>query len=236
MTGLAPHRLRERADRFRWVLVIAFLVLAGAFFRIQVLQYEKYRLRSETNRLRQIPLAAPRGALLDRHGYEIAGNIPGYSVKLLAPSQDSLWAVLGRLATLVALDSSDLDQVVRRYRAAPYQPALVFNSMSFEVISRLEEHRLALPGLVIQTEPRRFYPAGPAVAHIVGYVGEVSEGDLSRNRFAGARLGTIVGRDGLEATYDTTLRGRDGLRYIEVNARGAMVRAEAAMPALAPEE
>ncbi len=234
MTAFSPIRLQARADAFRWVLIGLFLLLGGAFFRIQVLQHEAYRLQSQSNRLRAIPLAAPRGPVLDRNGLVVADNIPGYSVKLLAPRADSLRAVLHRMAELVALDSTDIEQVVRRYRGAPYQPALVFNSMSFEVIARLEEHRMTLPGLVIQTEPRRYYPAGPAVAHVIGYVGEVSERDLERGRYPGARLGTIVGREGLEATYDSVLRGREGIRYVEVNARGAMVRDETTTPSIPP--
>jgi penicillin-binding protein 2 len=158
MTGSPPSRVRDRADQFRWILVLAFLVLVGAFFRTQVLQVEKYRLRSESNRLRAIPLAAPRGALLDRNGLIIADNGPGYTVKLLSPSEDSLRAVLARLDAVVPLDSAPVEQVVRRWRSARYQPALVFNSQSFETIARLEEHRPSLPGLVIQTEPRRLYP------------------------------------------------------------------------------
>ncbi|HEX9892849.1 MAG TPA: penicillin-binding protein 2 [Gemmatimonadales bacterium] len=235
MSSNAAQRTRERADQFRWVLFLAFLVLSGAFFRIQVLQVEEYRLRSESNRLRALPLAAPRGPLLDRNGLVVADNIPGYTVKLLAPSADSLRAVLSRLGGIVALDSGTVEQVVRRWRGARYQPALVFNSMSFDVVARLEEHRQSLPGLVIQTEPRRYYPAGPAVAHVVGYVGEVSEGDLERNRYPGARLGTIVGREGLEQQYDSVLRGREGLKYVEVNARGAMVREEVSTPSITPE-
>lgn len=230
-----PHRVAQRAGAFRWVLVVTFLVLAGAFFRTQVLQYERYRLRSQSNRLRAIPIAAPRGAILDRNGLVVADNVPGYTVKLLASSEDSLRAVLGRLAGVVALDSGGAEVVVRRWRGARYQPALVFNSSSFEVIARLEEHRPLLPGLVIQTEPRRFYPAGKAVAHVVGYVGEVSEGDLAATRFPGARLGTIVGKEGLEAQYDSVLRGREGMRYVEVSARGAMVRDEAASLSLGAE-
>jgi penicillin-binding protein 2 len=232
--GFAPHRLRQRADVFRWVLLAAFLVLAGAFFRTQILQHDQYQLRSESNRLRAIPLAAPRGPILDRNGLVIADNVPGFTVKLLAPSEDSLRAVLARLGDLVPLDSTDADVVVRRFRSARYQPALVFNSSSFEVISRLEEHRPSLPGLVIQTEPRRFYPGGRAVAHLVGYVGEVSESDLDRERFPGARLGSIVGKESLEAQYDSVVRGFDGMRYVEVNARGAMVREGDQSLALAP--
>ncbi len=235
MSSNPATRIRDRADQFRRVLALAFLVLGVAFFRTQVLQQEKYRLRSESNRLRAIPLAAPRGALLDRNGLVIADNMPGYTVKLLSPSEDSLRAVLSRLGQVVPLDSAPVEQVVRRWRSARYQPALVFNSQSFETIARLEEHRPSLPGLVIQTEPRRLYPAGRAVAHIVGYVGEVSEDDLDKSRFPGARLGTIVGKEGLEQQYDSVLRGREGIKYVEVNARGAMVREEVSSPSIGAE-
>ena len=84
-----------------------------------------------------------------------------------------------------------------------------------------------LPGLVIQSEPKRLYPAGKAVAHLVGYVAEVTETDLTENRYPGADLGTIVGKAGLERQYDDTLRGAEGVRYIEVNARGRLVREDA---------
>lgn len=223
-TTFQPQRLQRRAVAMRWALGAAFLVLLVAFFQAQVLDAERYRLRSKSNRLRAIPITAPRGAILDRNGLVVADNVPGFTVKLIASHEDSLRAVLGRMAAIVALDTAEAAQVVRRWRSARYQPALVFNSSSFEVISRLEEHRLELPGLLIQTEPRRFYPGGKAVAHVVGYVGEVSEGDLARDRYPGARMGTIVGRDGLEAQYDSVLRGREGMQYVEVNARGAMVR------------
>jgi penicillin-binding protein 2 len=234
MSAFASHRVQARAERFRWVLVLIFGVLGAAFFQVQVVQHERYRLRSESNRLRAIPLTAPRGVVLDRNGLVIADNVPGYAVKLLAAGPDSLRAVLRRLSALVPLDSAAMEQVVRRHRLAPYQPALVFNSQSFEVIARLEEHRVELPGLVIQTEPRRFYPAGRAMGHVIGYVGEVSEEELDRGRYPGARMGTIVGREGLEQTYDSVLRGREGVRYIEVDARGRVVREEASTPSIRP--
>jgi len=98
----------------------------------------------------------------------------------------------------------------------------------------LEEHRPLLPGLVLQSEPRRLYPMGRAVAHVVGYVGEVTEQELDANRFRGASSGSIVGRSGIERQYDDTLRGREGVRYIEVNARGGLVREQASVASLSP--
>jgi penicillin-binding protein 2 len=233
MNGFDSYRVRERAEIARLVLIGAFLVLSGAFFRTQVIQHDKFQLKAETNRLRPIPLTPPRGTIFDRNGKVIAENVPGYSVKLLAPSADSLRAVLARIGRYVPLDSARVKDIIDRFLQARYQPALVFGDASFEVIAKLEEHRSALPGLVIQAEPKRLYPAGKSVAHLVGYVSEVTEADLTADRYPGAILGSIVGKAGLEREYDDTLRGNEGVRYIEVNARGRLVR-EGAASALSP--
>ena len=234
MNGFDSYRVRERAEVARWILIGAFLVLSGAFFRTQIIQHDKFQLKAETNRLRPIPLTPPRGAILDRRGRIIAENVPGYSVKLLAPNRDSLRAVLARVGRFVPLDTSDTEEIVRRFAQARYQPVVVFGDATFETVARLEEHRAVLPGLVIQSEPKRLYPAGKAVAHLVGYVSEVTESDLTANRFPGAGLGSIVGKAGLEREYDDTLRGAEGVRYIEVNARGRLVREEASTASLPP--
>ena len=234
MTGSDSYRLGERARGARWIVAGTFLVLLGAFFRTQIIQHEKFQLKAETNRLRPIPLTAPRGTIYDRQGRIIAENVPGYSVKLLAPSADSLRAVLTRVREVVPLDSAALIEVLRRFQAARYQPVVVFGDATFETVSRLEEHRVALPGLVIQAEPKRLYPAGKAVAHLVGYVGEVTDADLESERYQALEPGAIVGKAGLEQEYDDTLRGTAGVRYIEVNARGRLVREEASSASLPP--
>ncbi|HEX5386010.1 MAG TPA: penicillin-binding protein 2 [Gemmatimonadales bacterium] len=234
MHGFDSYRVGERARVARWIVTGAFAVLLGAFFNAQIIQHEKFQLKAETNRLRPIPLPPPRGAIYDRDGRIIAENVPGYSVKLLAPSRAGLQGVLERIARLVPLDSADAADVLRRYAAARYQPVLVFGDASFATISRLEEHRAALPGLVIQSEPKRLYPAGRAVAQLVGYVGEVTAADLDKDRYPGADLGSIVGKAGLELAYDDTLRGSDGVRYVEVNARGRLVREQASTASLEP--
>ena len=234
MNGFDSVRVRQRGLIAQWVVGLAFLVLIGAFFRTQIVQHEKFQLKAETNRLRPVPLTPPRGVIFDRKGKIIAENVPGYSVKLLAPAADSLTRVLQRFSEVVPLDSSDIQTIVRRYRQATYEPVTVLGDATFEQVSRLEEHRAVLPGLIVQSEPKRFYPAGKAVAHVVGYVSEVTEGDLASKRYAGAGLGTIVGKAGLEREYDDTLRGTPGVRYIEVNARGRLVREQTGVATLPP--
>ena len=231
MNEFHSSRLRERSVTARWVIAVAFLVLIGAFFRTQILQFDRYRLRAQNNRLRPVPLQPARGTVYDRAGKVIAETVPGFSVALLASSTDSLRQVLRRFRQVVPVDSADAEEVVNRYLQARYQPAMVLGSATREQVARLEEHRTDLPGLVIQSEPRRIYPLGMAVAHLVGYVGEVNQGDLDESRYLGARLGSVVGRSGLEQEYDDTLRGTPGVRYIEVDARGRLVREQGAADA-----
>jgi penicillin-binding protein 2 len=232
MKDFHPTRLRERSNQARWILLIAFLVLSGAFFRTQVIQVDKFRLRAENNRLRPVPLQPARGTVYDRNGLIIAETVPGFSVALLASGTDSLRSVLKRFRTVVPLDTTQVEAAVNRYLVARYQPAIVLGSASPEQVARLEEHRAMLPGLVIQSEPRRTYPRGLAVAHLVGYVNEVNQDELAANKYAGARLGSVVGRSGLEREYDDSLRGVPGMRYIEVDARGRLVREQGAAPPL----
>jgi penicillin-binding protein 2 len=226
-----PFLLAQRGAVARRALAVAFVLLAGAFFRLQVLQHDRYRMQSESNRLRPIPLPAPRGLILDRHGAVIAENVPGYSVSLLAPSEDSLKAMLARLQAILPMDTATVERLVERFRAAPYEPTVVVKDAPFPLVSELEERSAFLPGLVIQTEPKRQYPDSSAVAHLVGYVGEVTEQDLA-GAYAGTRPGTLIGKDGLEREYQSTLAGQDGVRFVEVDALGRVVREEGAAATL----
>ena len=226
-----PFVLALRGAVARNALAVVFLFLAAAFFRLQVLQRDRYRMKSESNRLRPVPLPAARGLILDRHGAVIAENVPGYSVSLLAADEDSLRAMLRRLDSLIPFDSAATERVVARFRTAPYQPTTLVKDAPFALVSQLEEHRVELPGLVIQAEPKRRYPDSTVVAHLVGYVSEVTQQELE-GAYGGRRPGAIVGREGLEREYDSTLTGADGVRFVEVDALGRVVREQGAASTL----
>ncbi|MEK7240274.1 MAG: penicillin-binding protein 2 [Gemmatimonadota bacterium] len=230
-----PNEVQRRARLAAALLFLSFVFLVGSFFRTQVLQHAQYVLQSEENRLREVPLPAPRGVIYDRRGQIIAENLPGYSVSLLAPSVDSLRAALRRLSGTISLSPEQVDQAVRRFRRAPNRPAVIFSDASFDVVSVLEEHRVEFPGLIIQSAPKRYYPDGPAVAAFIGYTGEVNENELASASFRGYKAGQQVGKDGLERQYESQLRGREGTRFVEVDARGRVVRESGARQDLLPE-
>ncbi len=234
MNAFHPHLLDRRVGTARTAVWIVLGVMVMAFFRTQILGHGKYQLQSETNRLRPIPLPAPRGTIYDRNGHVMAENVPGYTVSVLPGPETNLRSTLARIASIANLDSAEIERVIQRARRAPYQPALVLGDAPFHVISALEERRVAIPGLLIQAEPKRYYPDTAVLAHLVGYVGEVTEVERGTQRFKNIRLGGIVGKDGLEREYDDTLRGAEGVRFVEVSARGQMVRDAEAAANLAP--
>ena len=219
-----PNEIARRARVASFILMGTFLFLVGAFFRTQVVQHERFALRSEQNRLREVPLPAPRGIIRDRNGAVIAENVPGYSVSLLGQSADSLRATLQRLSATVPLTPSQIEETVRKYRRDPTRPTVVLPDADFAVISVLEEHALDFPGLIIQSAPKRSYPHGPAVAAFVGYTREITEAQLAAPQYSDYEPGQQIGVSGLEAQYEKVLRGREGTRFVEYDARGREVR------------
>lgn len=229
-----PNAVQGRARVASALLFLMFLFLVGSFFRTQVLQGARYVLQAETNRLREVPLPAPRGMILDRTGKVIAEDLPGYSISLLVRNEDSLRVMMRRIGEVVPVSPEQVGAAVRRFRREPTRPTVLFPDASFALVSVLEERRVEFPGLIIQSAPRRHYPDGPAVSALVGYTGEISDAELENTRFADYKPGQQVGKDGLERQYEDRLRGREGARFIEVDARGRMVR-EQARPDLEPE-
>jgi penicillin-binding protein 2 len=230
-----PNEVARRGRFVSGGLAVLFVLLLGAFFRTQIVENSRYSLQSEENRLREVPLPAPRGIIYDRHNEVLAENVPGYSVSILSPSADSLRASLERLSAIVPLSPDEIDVSVRRYRRAPYRPTVVLSDASFDVVSVLEERRIEFPGLIIQSAPKRYYPDGAAVASFMGYVGEITESELGSADYRGYKTGQQVGKGGLEKEYEDSLRGREGVRFVEVDARGRVVREAGARQDLQPQ-
>lgn len=214
---------RDRARRVRVVVLILVGILLTQFFRLQVLRQHQYALRSQANRLRAIPVPAPRGAIYDRDGRLVAENVPGYAVSLLPSPADTIRQELRRLSGYLSLDSATRSRLMEDFRQRPNRPLLVSDDASFEAVSAIEERRPSFPRAVVDMRPRRHYPAGRSVAHLVGYTGEISEQQLEQEAYEQYWPGRVVGKAGLERQYDDRLGGEPGVRYVEVNAVGSIV-------------
>ena len=238
-----PNDIARRSRAAGLILLAAFVWLGSAFFRAQVQNHDQFVRQSRNNRLREIPLPAPRGIIFDRHGKIIAESVPGYTVLLTLDRgrqspramEDSLRATLRRLGTIIEYPEGQIESAVRRYRRDPNRPTVVLADVDFAVVSVLEERVADFPGLLIQAAPKRYYPDGPAVASFIGYTSEISEGELASGDYADYKPGQQIGKAGLERQYESILRGKEGLSFIEVDARNRVVAREGVRPDLLPE-
>jgi penicillin-binding protein 2 len=216
-----PHTRRRRATGALGIVTIVLGALAIQFFRVQMLQSNDYMLQSESNRLRPLPVAAPRGTIFDRNDRVIADNVPGYVIYVLRESRESTRETLERLKPYLALSDEVIESLMVRYQR--WEPLVVEIDADFEVVSVLEERREDFPGIVIETRPKRRYISGSAVSHVLGYVNEITVEELAEPRFSEYEPGVLIGKVGIERQYEERLQGRRGVRYLEVDALGRIV-------------
>jgi penicillin-binding protein 2 len=223
-----PLSRQNRAQGALIVVAILMGALVLAFFRAQVVTSETWRFQAESNRLRQLAVPAPRGTIFDRNGEVLADNVPGWSVVLLAERLDTVRARLERLSPHLGLTEGRIERLMETARTYPRQPLAVKLNAPFEEVAALQERRNEFPGLSLERRPRRRYLAGEAMAHVLGYLGEITATELESPEFALDSLdrytpGTILGKDGIERQYETVLQGRPGYRYLEVDVLGRIV-------------
>jgi penicillin-binding protein 2 len=231
-----PETRERRTLGAMFTITFAIAVLLTAFFQTQVLRGEQFMLRSEENRLRPIVIPAPRGNILDRNGEVVATSVPGYSVTLLPGGEEAIRATLRDLAPFLGLSNQRIDQLLRQRRQRPHDLLTITEDATFSQVAALEERRAAFSNLIILERPKRYYPAGEALGHIVGYIGEISREELELPVFrdAGYRQGRVIGKAGIERQYELMLGGRDGARFVEVDAVGRIVDPRTNVGALAP--
>src|ERR1035437_1940563 len=205
-------------------VLLIMLTLAAGLWRLQVLGAENFRQLAEQNRIRKVPVMAGRGKLFDRENRLMVDNYPSVSCFLVREQNHSVDADLPLIARGLNLDLEQLRATLRRYRARPiYEPIPIKQDISADEQAFIEAHRNELPELETIDVERRLYPRDGFAAHLIGYVGEVSEEMLNDTRYAAYSPGDIVGKAGVEQAYDQLLRGEDGSRDVIVDSHGREV-------------
>ena len=200
-------------------------VLLTAFFQTQVVSGAQYALQSEENRLRPVVIPAPRGTIYDRYGEIVATSIPGFSVMLMPGTEEVINETLQDLRPFLGLANTDIEKLLARRRARPHDLIEVTLDATFSQVAALEERRTSFPNLLVVERPKRYYPAGAAIGHMVGYVAEVSKEELLLPQYAkaGYKQGRWIGKAGMEKEYELELSGEDGARFVEVDAMGRII-------------
>lgn len=206
---------------FQYASVGVFLLLISGFWVLQIRDHEANSTLAERNRIKTVPLLAPRGKILDRDGRVIVDNQPAFVAQI---TQENLKLEhLPAIAEGLHLDLDDLKLTVRRYQAGHrYSPIPVKRDLTPAELTFIDSHKDpgTFPELEVVQEPRRLYPQDGLAAHVIGYVGEVSESELNSSEFADYSQGDLVGKSGLERQYNEVLKGVDGQRRVVVDVAG----------------
>jgi penicillin-binding protein 2 len=219
----------EKVSAFRltavqYFILVIFLILAYGLWRLQVMQSDAYAQLAEKNRIRNVPILAPRGKILDREGRTIVENYPSFSALLLRDSTRDLNADSDAIAQGLHLDPKEVRERVRKFISMPqYQPIFLKDDITQDELAFIEAHKNELPELDTIMAHRRLYPLHGFMAHLVGYVGEVTEDMLNQPQFELYNPGDVVGISGVEKQYNQVLMGKNGSRRALVNSRGREV-------------
>ena len=216
-------RYARRLEVMLAAAVCIFLILLGRMAYLQLYKGDYYGNQADGNRLRRTKITAPRGLFFDYKGQELVNNLPGYAVALQRQGQRDNEKVIGILSEILNMPE---DQIRKRIAANQnsYEPTRLKSNVSPEIVTKIEERRLELPGVLLELQPIRNYLYKELAVHALGYVGEASEYDITEGSYKGMPGGSIVGKFGIEKTFDKVIRGIDGSFDEEVDVAGNVVK------------
>lgn len=243
MTPIRPARRRISWERpplriivFGAIMLVALLALVGRLVEIQLVHGATYRAAAQENQIRLIRVAAPRGLIYSRDGIVLARNRPSFVVGLIPSEVVDLQSEMNELSQVIGVPEASLLNKLYHHHGIdytsfaqvrseePYGPIILAVDLPVPIVARLSEILTDLPGVDIEAQPIRNYPYGDTASHVVGYVGAISAPEYARLQRFGYSANDVVGKDGLEAEYDSYLRGQPGGERIEVDASGQVVR------------
>lgn len=218
--GTAPWS--PRVARLGLVILLVFALIEGRLWSLQAIDGGRYLEMSEQNRLRDYKVSAPRGVIYDRGGHPLVTNRPAFTVSVLPMEVSDPQQLASHLAPILGIERDELTARLEAGRARPFEPVALRRDAPKSVVMTVEERRLDLPGVIVQAEPVREYLFGSLGTHAIGHLGEITEEELRAKPLY--RAGDLIGKSGVERTYDTHLRGENGRLRVEVDAAGRPVR------------
>ena len=223
MQGRQEKISNTKMSAVQWIVLTVFLVLAYGLWSLQVRKSDQYETRAEQNRVRRVPMLAPRGKILDREGRIIVDNYPSFSALLLRDQARDLNADAEKIAEGLNIPANEIREKVRRLQLAhtpAFQPIIIKDDITPDERAFIESHKDEFPELETIMVHRRLYPKNGFMAHMIGYVGEVSEDMLNSPKFDLYERGDIVGQSGVEQQYNDILMGKNGSRRVLVDSKG----------------
>ena len=213
----------HRALGFGIVILLLFLALAARLWYLQIARGDDFREDAAANQHRRIPLRAPRGVIVDRHGVLLAANRPRLAL-YATPDVAKNQVVLGRLAALLRMTPDEIEQTITEVQQNPYDPVRIALDVPMATVTQIEENKPFLPGVSTQPEPVRWYPRGELAAHLIGTMGRINTSEWSAHKSQGYFNDDFLGKSGVESAYESYLRGAPGGTDVQIDAHGRTVR------------
>ncbi len=211
----------RRANTAFKVLAVALLGILVFYWKVQILDHKKFWNLAETNRNRTRALSAPRGTIRDRNGEILAENKASFKVSLIRENIKDFEASCASVSALLGISTDELKSRIAKYKSVPrFEPIVVKDGLESNEIAPIESRRREYQELVVEAEPKRFYPMGKVASHVLGYLQERTPEEVKANPERGLRLGDMGGKSGVERQYDEILTGREGIIYEVVDSLG----------------
>lgn len=214
---------RGRKNFIFTIVVVFFLILVVRLYYLQIIHYSKFVDIADANRVRVVPIEAPRGIIYDRNGKILVDNKSQYNIGIIPFEISSSENTYTILSDFLKLSKSQIQQQIERNSRGQFVPAKILRDVDFQILTQIEEHKIDLPGVLYSVEPVRSFPSSANLSQVLGYVREISDKDLKNLKKYGYRMGDLIGWTGLEREYESVLRGKRGYRYIQVDAHGREV-------------
>ncbi|NLW35136.1 MAG: penicillin-binding protein 2 [Syntrophorhabdus aromaticivorans] len=215
-------------DKYRWckwILILTMIILSVRLWHLQIMQGNEMRRQSGMNRIRIKKIIAPRGVIYDKMGRVLADTRPSFNLYITPEDIKDFNQTIDGLAALLDLDREEIIDKLKAASGFPSSfPVKIKSDISMDELAKVEANRVYLPGAGIQIEPKRNYPYGTMMAHMLGYVSEISNEELKKKEYKTYSPGDYIGKYGLEKMYEPYLRGIDGEKRVEVDAMGREVR------------
>ena len=225
MAGPNNRMTTFRLNLYIAVVLLLFGVLFARLWYLQIIQGPQYLKKSEENRIRLLRVKAPRGIISDTDGFALVRNRPSFNIYLIPEDVQEdvldLEGTAGRLSSLLPLSVEEIVGKVKSSRRPKFEPILIERDVNMKTVAYLEEHKIELPGVLVEVEPLRYNIYDEGVCHVLGYLGEINEDQLKdKDAYPNAKQGDLIGKSGVEKSLNAYLSGIPGGKQTEVNAAG----------------
>lgn len=211
----------QRGQRTFAVIQILLVILLIFFWKIQIIDHKKYWKKSEANRIREVRIPFQRGLILDRNGVILADNTASFKASVIRENIEDSRKSYPKMARLLDIPLEELKKRINKYRELPvFHPIVVKDDLTLKEVSRIESRKIEMPGLMIQAEPKRYYPFGSLASHVLGYLQEISKQEIEARRYEDKMMGDLLGKKGVEKQYESYLSGKKGKVFKIVDSLG----------------